>query len=389
MRSLSTHLKVLFENELYQEILDRLTQLEEPRPSLMEQGQCAYYKSRALERLGQHEDALQVASEAREEVIPAEEKILNLILLIAQLYALNELNRKDEAIKGSEEGDTMLESLTSDDHKANADWISLFYNVKGNIYIHEDFDTALEYYQRSLAIQETIYTLGNVGYVYWRKGEYDRALDYHKRSLTLGEASGNSHYIGYSLNNIGIVHMTIGEAQIALDYFERSLSLYEKLDSHPNVFSDLNNNLAICYRMKGDITKALNYIKQSLKIREKAGNDRDVGESLLNLFIIALEDQHDHGQAQKYLEKLQVVRDRTSDQEVHLYFKYATALILKQSPRMKDKVQAQSHLRKIVEEYVEFKWFTISAIYHLCELLLLEAKLFEGQEALGEAKMLL
>ncbi|MFX0121768.1 MAG: hypothetical protein ACFE9A_20420, partial [Candidatus Hodarchaeota archaeon] len=94
---LAKTLKDLYENGKYQEVLDQLTQknIQGAFASLAkdEQIECLYYKSRSLGFLGKLEDALQIATAARVNIVSLNDKTLTLALLIAQLYALWKLGR--------------------------------------------------------------------------------------------------------------------------------------------------------------------------------------------------------------------------------------------------------------------------------------------------------
>ncbi len=65
------------------------------------------------------------------------------------------------------------------------------------------------------------------------------------------------------------------------------------------------------------------------------------------------------------------------------------ALILKVSPRIKNKLQAIAILEAIVEEDVIDTELTIESMLHLCELLLTEMQLTENQEAFTEVKSII
>jgi len=99
-----------------------------------------------------------------------------------------------------------------------------------------DYEKALDYYGRSLAIREEIgdkhgmgTSLKNIGSVHSDKGDYGRALDYYGRSLAINEAIGDKHGMGYSLNSIGSVHSNKGDFKKAEDCLEKSLSIQKEI----------------------------------------------------------------------------------------------------------------------------------------------------------------
>jgi tetratricopeptide (TPR) repeat protein len=99
-----------------------------------------------------------------------------------------------------------------------------------------DYGTALDYYCRSLAIQEELgdkygmgASLNGIGIVHHNKGDLDKALDYYGRSLAIREEIGNKSGMGYSLGNIGVVHADKGEYNKAAEHLEKSLAIHKEI----------------------------------------------------------------------------------------------------------------------------------------------------------------
>ncbi len=83
----------------------------------------------------------------------------------------------------------------------------LCYQSKG------DWDKALEYYQKSLAIRIEVGdraglgpTYNNIGGVYDSKGDWDKALEYYHKSLAIGIEVGDLVGSAYTLNNIATLY---------------------------------------------------------------------------------------------------------------------------------------------------------------------------------------
>ncbi len=392
-------LKDLYENGKYQEVLNQLTQEDSQGifASLPEDEQieCLYYKSRSLVFLGQLENALQVATDARAKVVSLNDKTLTLALLIAQLYALWKLGRLDDSLEPIKEGNSIIETLTAKERQTGRLWVGLFENVQGNFYYTlGDMDKALKHWKQSLAIREDIGnlqdiagSLNNIGLIYRTKGELDKALEYYQRGLTLFAKIGNPFYIALALNNIGDAYRARGELNKALEYLRRSLAIKEDIGNPQDIATTLDN-IGIIYRAKGRLDKALDCFQRSLTLEEVIGNDIWSSYTLFYLILIAL-DQQDQTQAQAYLNKLKQLHARTPNKQIHIRSQLAEALVLKQSKRMKDKVQAQVLLNQIVnEEVIWFEWTAI-AIINYCDLLLFEVKSFGDPEVWTEAKTLI
>jgi tetratricopeptide (TPR) repeat protein/predicted amidohydrolase len=396
---LTKTLKDLYENGKYQEVLDQLTQMDNHGAFASlpkgEQVECLYYKSRSLVFLGKLEDALQVATAARANVVALNDKTLTLTLLIAQLYALWKLGRLDDALKYIKEGNFIIAALTDKERQAGASWIALFENVQGNYYYASgDMDKTLKHWKQSLTIREDIGnlqdiagSLNNIGLLYRNKSELDKALEYYQRGLTLYNEIGNPFYIALALNNIGDAYRARGELDKALEYLQRSLTLKEDIGNLQDIATTLDN-IGIIYHAKGDLDKALDYFQRSLALEEMIGNDIWSSYTLFYLILITL-DQQDQTLSQGYLNQLQQLHARTPNKKIHLRSRLAEALVLKQSKRMRDRVQAQVLLNQIVnEDVIWFEWTALATINY-CDLLLFEVKSFGEPEVWTEAKTLI
>jgi tetratricopeptide (TPR) repeat protein len=391
-------LKDLYTNGKYQEVLDQLTQKDKQGAFVTlpenEQIECLYYKSRSLVYLGQLEDALQVATAARANAMSLDDKALTLALLIAQLYALWKLGRLDDTSEFIKEGNSIIGSLMAKDRQTMT-WVAMFENVQGNVlYEKGEFDKTLKHWTKSLVLREEIGnfqdiagSLNNLGLIYRTKGELDKALEYYKRSLAFYDEIGNPFHIALALNNIGDAYRAKGELDKALEFLQRSLALKDDIGNLQDIATTLDN-IGIIYRAKGEVDKALDCFQRSLALEEKIGNDLWSSYTLFYLILLAL-DQQDQTRAQTYLSQIQRLHTRTPNKKIHLRSRLAEALVLKQSKRMRDKVQAQDLLSQIVnEEGVWFEWTTL-AIINYCDLLLFEVKSFGDPEVWAEAKTLI
>jgi len=179
--------------------------------------------------------------------------------------------------------------------------VATAYNNIGNTwYSKGEYDKALEYYTKSLAIK--LKTLGgehpdvassynNIGGIWGEKGYYKKALEYNEKSLTirLKTLGGEHPDVANSYNNIGITLIGKGEYDKALEYNEKSLAIRLKTlgGEHPHVASSYNN-IGQVWKSKGEIDKALEYFEKSLTIELKTlgGEHPDVATSYNNIGLI-------------------------------------------------------------------------------------------------------
>jgi tetratricopeptide (TPR) repeat protein len=164
------------------------------------------------------------------------------------------------------------------------------FNNLGEVYrVKGEWEKAIEYYQRSLEIKEKVgdehgmaTTLNNLGLVYDDKGEWDKAIEYYQRSLEIKEKVGDEHGMAPTFNNLGSVYQDKGEGGKAIEYYQRSLAICEKVGDQ-YLTGIILNNLGEVYRVKGEGGKAIEYYQRSLEIREKVGDEHGMAYNLNNI----------------------------------------------------------------------------------------------------------
>jgi tetratricopeptide (TPR) repeat protein len=149
-----------------------------------------------------------------------------------------------------------------------------------------EFDKALAYYEKSLAIDLKVHgdqhpststSYNNLGVVWRDKGEYDKAIAYYEKSLAINlKIHGNQHpETGISYNDLGNVWSDKGEYDKAIEYLEKSLAIDLKVygNQHPSTGTSYNSSGAV-WNHKGEYDKAIAYYEKSLAIRIKVHGDQ-------------------------------------------------------------------------------------------------------------------
>lgn len=439
-------IKDLFEQGQYQEVINQLAQLkiEGTFDTFTEQEQieCIYYQSYALGfGLRQWDEALQIVLAARKIYASPNDRSLLLVLLTQHIFILHkkteidQIDRCDETFEVITKGNAILESLTAKERETGAYWIALFEERRGIYYdFRKDWDAALECYQRALALRKEIgepsavrQSLYNIGMHYLDKRELDLALDYYQQALSMDKQEGNLEWTAGTLAEIGGIYDAKGDLDIALDYYQQALSISEKIGSAHRI-ADVLSRIGFLYWNRGELDTALEYYRRMLTIREESGMSEDIAGALFLIGIVygnkgelntALDyyqrslaiwktvgsdvgasyplfamidlflNQQDTTQAQEYLSQLQKLHERTPHETIYHQRQLAEALLLKQSKRMADQVQAQAILQQLLTEKNLFFVWTRFALFHLCELLLIEVKSFGDPEVWEEAKALI
>ena len=252
--------------------------------------------------------------------------------------------------------------------------LSNVYSYKGNL------DRAQEYVLRSLKIGEKLgnkrdfaLSLNNLGAICERKGDLDKAMEYYQQSLAIHEELGSKHHIALGFGNVGGIYLLKGDLDEALKYQQQSLEMFERAGMKEDIARTLSN-IGDTYRRKGESEQAITCYQRSLELNEEMQNNIQISTALCELVCIAL-DENEMSLAKQHLEKLQQINARTDNPFISQRYRVANALSLKAGKRARDMFKAAEILEQLVEEDVIDHSLTVTAMIHLCDLLLSELKM--------------
>jgi len=168
--------------------------------------------------------------------------------------------------------------------------------VTGNLgsvyYTRGDLDKAEEMYEKSLEIEEKLGRLkgmalayGNLGLVYYTRGDLDKAEEMHEKSLEIEKKLGQLEGIARVYGNLGIVYDKRGDLDKAEEMYEKSLEIEKKIGRFEGM-AYLYGNLGIVYDKRGDLDKAEEMYEKSLEIDKKLGRIEGIARQYGNLGII-------------------------------------------------------------------------------------------------------
>lgn len=153
-------------------------------------------------------------------------------------------------------------------------------NSIGKVYsILQQTDKALEYYERSLAIQRALdrfddgYTLNNISELYIKKGFPDKALQYLNEALGQARKRGNYIVEAATLNRISNIHQDRKEFQKAYELLQESLTISQSVADYLTRAESLNN-LGLIYLIEGAFEKAMQRFQDAWQILEDTGPQR-------------------------------------------------------------------------------------------------------------------
>jgi tetratricopeptide (TPR) repeat protein/DNA-binding CsgD family transcriptional regulator len=168
------------------------------------------------------------------------------------------------------------------------------YHQLGNVaYRRGDYVGALDWYGRSLAIKEELgdragiassyHQLGNVAY---QRGDYDAALEWYRRSLAVNEELGDPAGMASSYHQLGMVAHDRGDYDEALDWYRRSLAIKEKLGSRAGIANGYHQ-LGRVAQDRGDYSQAVDWYRRSLILNEELGDRTSLASSYHHLGMVA------------------------------------------------------------------------------------------------------
>jgi len=331
---------------------------------------CQFLKSFIFFILGKPEEGLKIIDLAYEESIKIKKYLLSIDLIIVRRSCLGYPDKYEDLWGEIETMEDLLKSSSpepySEVEKREAEIYHMkatYYNMEGNL------DLATEFYDKAREIcnryRHFLYFLnkaiiGFLGEIYSRKGELDKALLYQKQSLELtrnDQLPVNRIAHAGSLRSIGTNYLQQGETEKAIDYFKQSLKILEQPNSQyfpflaHTLYSLINTMLE---------TKRVKSAKEYLE-RFNQYNDK----------LNSLKSNYDEIHTRKNLFKG--------------WYRLSKASILKASDRTRDRAEAESILKELLEN--REGWANLSEQlvgFELCDIYLEELKTTHNLEILED-----
>ena len=175
-------------------------------------------------------------------------------------------------------------------------------------YRHGDYDVALNWYRKALAIMEELGDLSGMsssyhalGMVAQRRSDYDVALDWYRKSLAIEEQLDNRAGVATSYHQLGRVAQLRGDYDAALDWYRKALEIKEELGDRAGMASSYHQLGNMAY-LRGDYDTALDWYRKSLPIVEQLGDRAGMANSYHQLGIVA-QHRGDHDAALDWYRK--------------------------------------------------------------------------------------
>ncbi|HEX8516215.1 MAG TPA: tetratricopeptide repeat protein [Bacteroidia bacterium] len=210
-------------------------------------------------------------------------------------------------------------SLSLEDKKG----IAAAYGNMGLLYMDEgDYVKALEYQFNSLKIEEELGnkqgigdSYGNIGMIYHEKGELSKALEYQLKSLKIDEESGDKERIGISCNSLGNLYSEMRSRDLALHYYLRSKAFFEEMGDIEGV-AGAYGNIGIIYQQMDNYAMAIEYHDKALKMFQEMGDRHGITETYRNIGVLHLRQGNPVKSKQYMLKSLEISKEIRAQKDI-------------------------------------------------------------------------
>jgi tetratricopeptide (TPR) repeat protein len=156
------------------------------------------------------------------------------------------------------------------------------------------------------------YALNNIGYVADEQGDMQKALEYYNKSLNIQEAIHDNLGLAQSLINIGSIYESFGDITKTLEYYHKSLKVREDIHDESGVAVCLNNIGLVYFKQKFYPKASTSYFK-ALKILEKI-NDVAIKAIVLSNIGLVYKEQQNYESALNYFQRARLLQENIHDE---------------------------------------------------------------------------
>ncbi|KKN42764.1 hypothetical protein LCGC14_0710070 [marine sediment metagenome] len=216
------------------------------------------------------------------------------------------------------------------------------------------------------------------------KSNFDLCREHIKKALSLAkEIKFNHYWIAMCQLYFGVYYSSIGEMDKSLKYNIKGLELFKKIKSSFNI-AILLNNMGGLYGEMGEYELAVEHLEESINLLEQIPQGFFSIEGTIESLITLAVEHGDNERAQKYFRRLENIYKQKKNERIEFGYKFAKALILKTSSRIRDKVKAEELFKELIETDTIFFDLIIKAHIHLCDILLTEYRIDNDSEIFNE-----
>ncbi|MHA2281392.1 MAG: tetratricopeptide repeat protein [Promethearchaeota archaeon] len=288
-------------------------------------------------------------------------------------WVYNNRRKSDEALKIALQCKELIEKIGKEnDLASNVLLLGWIYSQKG------DIKSSLNFGIKSIDLHEKLdlriglsSSLLLVGINHMNNFDFDQSINFCERALSIKEIIPTNK-LGI-LSVLGVIYTIKGDLAKALKISEEGLKLANKGNFYyiiPSFMWYLGN----IHAFLGDIEKGEDYFKRNLELLYKYPDKYSNGFTLMGLIILLLE-KNSYEQARDYLKQLGELKvknkGRFFEKFITSCYSISKGIILKVSGRTRDRAEAETLLRKVVENEissVQELTLKIYAMTFLCDL---------------------
>ncbi len=227
------------------------------------------------------------------------------------------------------------------------------------------------------------YSIYGLGQLSLKKGNLDEAMKCFKKSLILTKSIESPIGLAYSYLNIGIICNLKGDFSIANIFFKKGLDYIRKANSPLMIMEFYKINGKISGAI-GNYYQANKYLQNSISIAKKFNDVSSLSECYHFLFNILLNQSNIELAKKIHSKHEKIVKKNTYNEFIRKLYKLDQAILLKNSPRYRDKIYAQKNFSEIIYEKPIFNKIVLEALLNLCESLIFELEISKKKSILEE-----
>lgn len=185
------------------------------------------------------------------------------------------------------------------------------------------YDTAIQYYQQSIAVDERNNNLediarsyNNLAISYQMRSDFVRALQYQQKSLKIAEDKHDEAMQARTLLNMGINYTTMGDTARSEQSLLKAVELAKK-QHIKNVELYAYSNLASLYETKNNLQRAYDYAMKSAELGGEMG-DQGIQSTGLSKAAVCLAKQLHFEEAEKVATQAILIAD-SSNQPLNIF----------------------------------------------------------------------
>ncbi|MFW9942221.1 MAG: hypothetical protein ACFFFT_14375 [Candidatus Thorarchaeota archaeon] len=216
-------------------------------------------------------------------------------------------------------------------------------------------------------------------------GKLDQSLEYTNKCIAYYEKNDAlSLNLPRMLTSKGWGYFFKGELNLALSCGEKAISLISKSNYHGPLFTkvEVYRLMGAIYYHKEDFDRALEYYISSLEIYKKLEEGYFLATVYYWIILIFL-IKKENDEVQRYFDEFKLFNEKhKSNAIINYWHQLATALILKSSSRMRDRVEAEHILKNLKEKGPRLGLFLV--LINLCDIYFQEFQLTNQMEILDD-----